>query len=80
MEAAKAGHEGVRERHKPRVVGFECGFATQRVADEHHDKINGVILAKAWAGKPDVLLDRIEHTQMGQNLSEGSHFSQPGRS
>ena len=78
MEAAKEGQKGIRERGESLVVGLQCGFTTQSIADENHHKINGVILAKAGASKPDVLLDRIEHTQMGQNLSESSHFSQPG--
>jgi hypothetical protein len=35
-------------------------------------------VSKACAGKPDVHLDRFEQPQMRQNLSECSHFSQPG--
>lgn len=46
------------------------------IADEHQQEIDGVIVAKAGAGEPDVHLDRFEQPQMRQNLSECSHFSQ----
>jgi hypothetical protein len=76
--AAKAGHKDFGKWCEPLVKGFQGGFATEGITDEHHDKIDGVIGPKARAGKPDVFLDGFEETQMTQDLSEGSHFSQPG--
>ena len=75
----KEGHKRVGKRDEPFIKGQQGGFARNCIADEHHDKIDEVIVTKARAGKPDSLLDGFEQTQMSENLSEGGHFSQPGR-
>jgi len=74
----KQGHEWLGKRSESFVKSQQGRLARHHIADQDHDKIDKVIVSKACAGKADVHLDRFEQPQMRQNLSECSHFSQPG--
>ena len=77
--AAKECHKWFGERQKPFTKSLECGFEASSIADEHNNKIDEVVLAKASAGKTHLFLDGFEDTHMAEHLSYHSYFSHPRR-
>src|SRR5712691_2626876 len=76
--ATKERHEDFSKGQESLIKGFEGGFTTERVANEHHGKIDEIVVAKARSGKPYVFLKGFENPSMRENLSHRSHFSHPG--
>ena len=76
--AAKEGHKDLGQRLQPLVKGFQGRFPTESIANEHHDKIDGVGCSNARTGETDLLLDSGEQVQLGQHVREDGSLSQPG--
>jgi hypothetical protein len=56
------GHEGGGKRGEPLVKRLKGGFCTDRISEEHHDKINYLIRAEARTCKTHPLLNGLEYT------------------
>lgn len=54
------------------IKRFQGGLSTHSISDEDGDKVKGVVVAKAGAGKPYTLLDGLKLAQMPQDVSERS--------
>ena len=77
--ATKERHEDFGKGQESFIKGFEGGFTTECVADEHHGKIDEIVVAKARSGKPYVFLKGFEDISMREDLSHRPYFSHPGR-
>jgi hypothetical protein len=77
--ATKKRHKDFAKGQESLIKGFEGGFTTQRVADEHHGKIDEIVATKARSGKPYVFLKGFEDTSMREAMRHRPHFSHPGR-
>ena len=72
--APKEGHKHLGKRGEPFIKGQQCGFAGNCIPDEHHHKINEVVLAKTRSCEAHPVLDRFQDSRMLENLSKGCHF------
>ena len=75
----KQGHERLGKWSEPFVKSQQGRFARKNRADQHGNKIDEVVVAKAGTGEAHLVLDGFENILMGENLSKGCHFSHPGR-
>ena len=55
--ATKEGHERLGKWRKPFVKSLQRGFSRKPRADEHHHKIDEVVLTKARTGEAHPLDD-----------------------
>src|SRR5260221_768593 len=78
LMTTKQSHEWFGKRRQPFVKGQQGGFTRKSIANQHGDKIDHVVLAKAGAGEAHPFCDGFQDTLVGENLSEGGHFSHPG--
>src|SRR5258706_9016443 len=62
--STKERHKGIRPRSEPFVKGQQGWFARKNRADQHSNKIDQVVVAKASASETHLLLDGFEHTCM----------------
>lgn len=77
--AAKQGHEHVGKGCKPFVKGQQRWFAGNYIADQHGDKIDEIVVPKAGAGKPHLVLNGVLDPRVREHARKDGHFSQPGR-
>ena len=77
--AVKQGHENFCKGSKTFIKGLKGWFAAQRIAKKHDDEINRVVLPKSCTRKLHVILDSVQHTNMGKDLGHRSHFPKPRR-
>ncbi len=74
----KQGHERLGKWSKPFVKGKPRWFARKNITDQHDNKIDEVVVAKACTSKAHLTLDGFQRAFMAKNLSKGRHFSHPG--
>lgn len=75
----KERHKCACKRQASLVIRLEGGFAAQDIADKHDDKIDHIVVTEPRSGKADALLDRFQDANMGEQLSDSTHFCSPGR-
>ena len=63
-------HECFGKWSQTRIKGLQAGFTAERIADEHRDKIDQIVVIKSSARKPHLRLDEV-HQPMG--FEELSH-------
>ncbi len=73
------GHERRRERLQPLVILGKCRFTTERIADQHSNKVDHLIGAKAFPCEANAVAESGQHSQMGQIVRDESNFAKPGR-
>src|SRR5690348_15857088 len=77
--ATKQCHKDGGYGQESRIKGFEGWFTAECVANEHHGKIDEIVVTKACSSKPDLVLKSLQATFMSQDLSSHPQFSHPGR-
>ncbi len=70
----KERHESVGKGQESLVKGLQRAFTTETIADQHNHEINGIVLAKACAGKLHAFLDGFQDAGRDQHLSQGGSF------
>src|SRR5260370_29735516 len=75
----KERHESVGKGQESLVKGLQRAFTTETIADQHDHEINGIVLAKACAGKLHAVLNGFQDASRDQHLSKGGSFCSPGR-
>ena len=76
--APKQGHEQRGEGMEAFIKRLEGGFAGERIADQHRDKIDQIVATKPSARKAESLRNCFKPTQMRKHLSKHSHLAKPG--
>ena len=71
--------ERLGTRSEPFGKGKEGRFARNGRADEHNDKIDEIVMAKACLDEPHLFLDRFPVSCVAEDLSKGCHFSRPAK-
>jgi len=79
LVSAKESHERRSPGSEPLVKRLQCRFTQKGIANQHRDKIDQVILAKASAGETHLFLNELKPTSMQEHLGKDRHFSQKGR-
>jgi hypothetical protein len=79
LVSTEQGHERLSKWQQPFVKRQQSRFARKGIADQHSDKIDHIVVAKAGAGETHPVLDCVEDSRMCENLRKGGHFSHPGR-
>lgn len=77
--ATKQGHKGVCPRRESFVEHEQSWLARQHVAEQHSNKIDEFILAKAGTGEAYLFLDLCQDSRVGENPSKSSNFPHPGK-
>ncbi len=67
--ATKERQKRFGKGQQPLIKCLERGFAGNRIANEHHDKIDQIIGPKACSGKTHLLLNGFQKTSMREHLS-----------
>jgi len=75
--APKEGHERGRKRPKTLIKCFQGEFSTHCIADEHDQKVNGVVLTKPSAGKLHPLLDGIQNAKLSEHVGHNDYLTKP---
>ena len=77
VRSPKQRHERLGKRKKSLMKGLQSSFPAHGVAEEHHDKINHLIVPHTSARKPHALLDGTLQTQLAEHMSQNGHFPKP---
>ena len=76
---AKDRHKWFGERQQLFIKSLQREFRAYSIADEHNNKIDQIIGAKARSGEAYLLLNALQRASMREYLSEDCHFCQPRR-
>jgi len=60
------------------VEGFQRPFATESISEEHREKVNDLIVAKATASKAHLFSESRKDMVLAKILHDQSNFSKPG--
>ncbi len=75
--AMKQRQKIVRKRSKTIIKGRNRGFPTESIAEQHDDKIDRVICAKAGTGKLHVVFESRDDPGLSKNVSDCCYFLHP---
>jgi len=79
MIASKEGHKSRGKGVHTLIERLQSGFAAERIAKEHGQKINHLIPSHPTTGKLDLLLKGVKQSQAGEKGSHDGNFPKPGR-
>ncbi len=72
--AVKESHKRFSKGVEALIKGLQGRFARNGVAQEHHDKVDQVVLAKARPGEAHLLLNGLKDARMRENLSKSGYL------
>jgi hypothetical protein len=73
LVSPKEHHERLAKRGKPFIKSQQRRFVRKSIAEQHGDKIDEIVMAKAGAGKAHPILDRFQNPLMSEDLSKSNH-------
>ena len=73
----KQCHERLGKGKESLIKGLQRSFPAHGVANEHHHKINHLVVPHPSACKPDPLLNGFLETQLAEHMRHNGHFSEP---
>ncbi len=74
VRSPKKRHERLSKRKEALIKGRKGSFPAHGVANEHHDKIDHLVVPHPSARKPHPLLDSFLQTQLAEHMSQNGYF------
>ncbi|MDQ2886624.1 MAG: hypothetical protein M3Y39_11125 [Chloroflexota bacterium] len=71
------GHERGGEGLDALIERFQRAFAADGITQQHHDKVNEIVMAEPVPGEAHTLLKRRKYAQVPKIVRNHSHFTKP---
>lgn len=74
MVPSEQGHKGVGERVEALIECFKRSLTTDRIPQQHGNKVENLVMPETATRKPHPLTDDVKHALAGKMVGDHGHF------